>query len=60
MEPPKSISQTSVAQSAPPPMRSRRPSESPGGFAQFLLMIMGYEVLLQHRSMGSGMAGKEE
>ncbi|KAJ6114640.1 hypothetical protein N7486_000418 [Penicillium sp. IBT 16267x] len=59
MEPPKSISKTSMAQSAPTPMRSRSPSDSPSGFAQFLLMIMGYEVLIQHRSMGAGMTHKE-
>ena len=36
------------------PALTRGPREDPGGFARFVLMVLGYEVLLQHRSIGDG------
>lgn len=36
----------------PTPVLSQRPRNNPGGFTQFLLMVMGFEVVLQHRTMG--------
>ena len=36
------------------PALSKKPRDHPNGFSQFLLMVMGYEVLIQHRSMGEG------
>ncbi|KAJ5628116.1 hypothetical protein N7490_010344 [Penicillium lividum] len=44
---------------SPTPELSQKPREKPGAFTQFLLMVMGFEVVLQHRTMGEmGMNGK--
>ncbi|KAJ5608914.1 hypothetical protein N7528_009481 [Penicillium herquei] len=31
----------------------QKPQENPTGFAQFVMMVLGFEVLLQHRAYGS-------
>ncbi|KAJ5735152.1 uncharacterized protein N7483_000277 [Penicillium malachiteum] len=35
------------------PSFGQRPQDNPTGFAQFLMMVLGFEVLLQHRAYGS-------
>jgi hypothetical protein len=37
---------------SPAPITDQRLRDNPGGFTQFLFMVMGFEVLLQHRTMG--------
>ncbi|KAJ5703493.1 hypothetical protein N7493_011882 [Penicillium malachiteum] len=37
----------------------QKPQEDPTGFAQFVMMVLGFEVLLQHRAYGSQGTKKE-
>ncbi|KAJ6020636.1 hypothetical protein N7540_006140 [Penicillium herquei] len=35
------------------PSIGQKPQDNPTGFAQFLMMVLGFEVVLQHRAYGS-------
>ncbi|KAJ5094480.1 hypothetical protein N7456_010341 [Penicillium angulare] len=55
MQDPLILPSVTDSEPTPTPVSNQTPRENPTGFAQFLMMVLGFEVLIQHRAYGGEM-----